>query len=170
MPVSALLPLLFVLFFFVYWIKHHKMNRLISVEEILPQIFPGESNGIEIYTLNDKADLLDSDRQFWKATGKWRGLLRKRRNAVCFVHLSQQFQPSSFQEKEEIYLIRTRALLITFFITCAIPEAFLRWLIPSIPRTCARVSAQLYWDLERRITTLCAISRPDVLDRLYQIL
>lgn len=170
MPLSALLPLFAVLALSALWISRRLKGRLLDPDELISRIFPGESIAIEKYTLSEQADIIENDIEFWTSCGGWRGLIRKRHNAVCFVQLCQQLSISSQFEKEEIDLIRTRAILITFYLTCSIPEAIVRWFVRSIPHSSARMSAQLYWDIERRMTTLCSISRPDLLDQLHQIL
>jgi hypothetical protein len=107
------------------------------------------------------------DTEFWQSFGGWNGFRRKMANAKAFVHLCQTLPDDCDIAKEDIEFMANRAMLIMFYFSCSMPEAVARLFVPAFPHSCAKVSAQIYWEMEGRITTLCGGS---VFDQLHTML
>lgn len=167
---TLLAPLVFLFVSIPAWLFRVRRRRLMASSVILTELYPHETDSIEIFAPREGFDFLADDKAFWQASNGWRGLCRKRHNAVCFVHFCQSLRPDQTLEKDELRLMTARAILITFYTGCSILEAVLRWFIKDFPHSCARTATNLYWDMERRTTTLCSVYRPDLLDQLHQIL
>jgi hypothetical protein len=169
---SVRLVLSFVLFSIPIsaWLYRVRRRRLMASDVILREIYPGETDLIEKFAPNEGFDFLADDKEFWSASKGWRGLRRKRHNAVCFVHFCQSIHPDKQLEKDELRLMSARAILITFYTGCSLLESVVRWFVKGFPHSCARTATHLYWDMERRTTTLCSVYKPDLLDQLHQIL
>lgn len=137
---------------------------------ILTKLHPHETDSLERFSPREAFDFLADDREFWAASKGWDGLKRKRYNAVLLVHFCQGLHPTTEEDLEELRLMTARAILISFYTGCSLLESVPRWFIRDFPHSCARTATNLYWDMERRTTTLCSVYRPELLDRLHQIL
>lgn len=170
MNLKALLPFLVFLITASAWLFRIRHRRLMEPEVILGQLYPHETDAIERFATVEGVDFLSEDRDFWKASRGWAGQRRRRHNATCLVQFCQRLDLSSQVEKAELRIMTARAMLIAFYGLASVFEAILRWYLKDLPHSCARTAAQLYWDMERRATTLCGLYRPDLLGQLHQIL
>jgi hypothetical protein len=137
--------------------------------DILKELHPHETDSIEQFTFRE-FDYLANDKEFWATSKGWKGLKRKRRNALYLVQFCQNLTAGNDKEKEELRLMLARAILIYIYTGCSLLESAVRCFIKDFPHSCARTATNLYWDMERRATTLCGVYRPDLLDQLHQIL
>jgi hypothetical protein len=170
MTSRALLPFMFLVFAISAWLYRASRRRLMAPEVILEKLYPGETDSIERFSPREGSDFLADDREFWIASKGWGGLRRKRHNAVYFVQLCQGIRTDKQLEREELRLMTARAILISFYTGCSLLESAVRWFIKDFPHSCARNATNLYWDMERRTTTLCSVHRPELLEKLHQIL
>jgi hypothetical protein len=170
MTFRELLPLVLLVFAICIWWYRAKHRRLMAPEVILEKIYPGETDSIERFSPKEGFDFLVDDKEFWAESRGWKGLRRKRHNAVYFVQFCQGITPDKQLEREELRLMTTRAILIGCYTAYSLPESVVRWFIKDFPHSCARNATYLYWDIERRATTLCSVYRPELLEQLHQIL
>ena len=116
-------------------------------EEILNRINKGELENLKGFTPHNTAkDVLETDQRFWECTGGYRGLLRKRENAVCCVHLCQRYVLESNMDKRDVKYVSRRSFTIAFLILASIPEQAVRLIWWGMPHFCARWIAYLYWE------------------------
>lgn len=169
MTARALLPLTVIVVLAIVWLCRNGSRRIKTQEQIIELLHPGETDDLEEFAA-DGIDFLGEDSDFVAASKGWEGLKRKRHNAVLIVQFCQQLRPSSQIDKEQIRLVGVRAIVISFLVACHILEVAPRVFMKSFPHVSARVATKIYWDMERRATTLCSIYRPDLLDQLHQIL
>jgi hypothetical protein len=167
MKLFLILPVLLGVAILAWFLRIRRRHRM-SAAVILNELHPNETALLETFILRD--DFLADDRAFWKASNGWRGLCRKRHNAICLVQFCQNLVPGVTLERLEIRWMTTRATLICFYTGCSVVEAVLRWFVKDFPHACARNATNLYWEMEGRATTLCSIYRPDLLDQIHQIL
>lgn len=170
MTFRTLLPFVLLLISISAWLFRFRNRRLLEADVILKELYPGETDSIERFAPNEGFDFLADDKEFWNASKGWKGLRRKRHNAICFVQFCQSLQPDIELEKEELRLMTARAILISFYTGCSVLECVLRWFIKDFPHSCARNATNLYWDMQLRSITLCSTYRPELLDQLHQIL
>jgi hypothetical protein len=170
MSIMALTPLLALLFASAIWLLQVDRHRLENAKEILGILHPRETDRIEKFVPPKGFDFVSDDAEFWIASDGWDGLLRKRHNAKYLVRFCQHLKPTSKIDKGEVRIMTARAIMVTFFISCSVLEFFPRLFIRDFPHFCGRTATQIYWDMERRATTLCSMYRPDLLEHLYEIL
>jgi hypothetical protein len=166
----ALLALFFVLLAFAVWVLRLKQRRLLPALTLIERLHRNESDRIERFVA-DQCDLIGDDAQFWSESGRWRGLLRKRSNAKLLVQLCQHLVLSGEIERDDIRYLTSRSILISFYIACSLVEGVIRWFIRDLPHSCSRIATNLYWEMERRATTLFSgHADPQILDHLHQML
>ena len=141
------------------WIATRSRRRLKDPQLLPSLLHPGELRTLSRYLARDY-DPLDSDSDFWAASGRLRGLLRKRRNAVVLVHACQALCSQKEVHPRVLQYMTRRSLLITFLVGCSIAEACVRLIVRDLPHLSARTATQLYWDMELRARTLCDEFRP----------
>lgn len=163
-------PLVFIFVAITAWLLRYRRRQLMTPSEILKELHPHETDSIETFAPRETFDYLTDDKEFWAASKGWDGLRRKRHNAIRLVHFCQSLKPDINMEEEELRLMLTRAILIHIYTGCSLLESPARWFIQDFPHSFARNATNLYWDMERRATTLCSVYRPDLLDQLHQIL
>jgi hypothetical protein len=166
----ALTPFLAFVVASVAWLFQTRRNRLMGESEILEKLYPRETDSVARFASPDGFDFIANDAEFWSASEGWKGMIRKRHNAKCLVQFCQRLKPVSDFDRNEVRIMTARAIMISLFTLCSILELFPRLFIRDFPHSCARTATQIYWDMERRVTTLCSEYRPDLLDQLYQIL
>lgn len=169
MTSRALLPFVIIVVFSAVWIFRNGARRLKSPDEIIELLHAGETDDLEPFSA-DGIDFLAEDLAFLVASQGWEGLKRKRRNAVLLVQFCQGLRPRNEIDAEQIRLIGVRSVMISFLVGCHILEIAPRIWLKGFPHISARVATKIYWDMERRATTLCGIYRPDLLDQMHQIL
>lgn len=169
MTLRTLLPLVLIIIISA-WLSRFRNRRLLESGVILKELYPGETDSIERFAPNEGFDFFADDKEFWNASKGWKGLRRKRHNAICFVQFCQSLNPDKRLEREELRIITMNSILISFYTGCSLLEYPFRWFIKDMPHSCARNATNLYWEMERRVTTLCSVYRPELLDQLYQIL
>jgi hypothetical protein len=148
-PVLVLTPL------GLAWIVTRMHRTLPTEEEILCKLHDGELKNIgDFMPRNTTVSVLESDAQFWNYMGRWKGLLRKRRNAVNFVHLGQWYVLDSNMDKQDVEYFSKRALLIGFLILSSIPEQAVRLVWRGMPHFCARYIACLYFEAATQMQML----------------
>jgi hypothetical protein len=166
----ALLPLGVLLVAAAHWFFRRQNHRIKEPSFFLSKLHPHESDRIEPFILPIDSDFITDDPAFWVANGKWSGLFRKRHNGVCLVQFCQTFVDDPKVDQGEVQLMTLRSILISVFSFLALFEVPIRVAIRRLPHLCARVVSQLYWDMERRTTTLCAVAAPHLLTRLHELL
>lgn len=116
-------------------------------EELLDRIHKGELDKLKDFTPhNSNRDVLETDELFWECMGGYRGLLRKRENAVCFVQLGQGYVIDSNMDKRDVEYLSRRSFAIGFLNIASIPEEAIRLIWWGMPHFCARWIAHLYWE------------------------
>lgn len=163
-------PLVVVFVAITAWLLRFRQRQLMTPCQILKELHPNETDSIETFAPQEGFDYLTDDKEFWSASKGREGLRRKRHNAIRLVHFCQSLKPGIDVEKEELRLMLARAILMYIYTGCSLFESIVRWFIKDFPHSCARTATSLYWDMERRATTLCSVYRPDLLDQLHQIL
>lgn len=135
------------------WLLTQRKRIIPTREEILNRIHKGELDSlIEFTPHNATRDVLKTDKPFWECMGGFRGLRRKRENAVCCVQLCQRYVIDANMDKQDVEYASQRSFTIAFLRIASIPEqgvrlimhALFRW---SMPHFCARWIAHLYFEL-----------------------
>lgn len=170
MTLRTMLPFVLLLISIPAWLFGFFERRLREPDAILQELHPGETDSIEKFAPSAGFNFPSEDKEFWIASKGWKGLRRKRHNATRFVQFCQSLKPDKELEREELRLIAVSAIMISFYTGCSILEYPFRWAITDLPHSCARNATNLYYEMERRVTTLCSVYRPDLLEQLYQIL
>lgn len=164
-------PLVFIFVSSTAWLLWYRRRRLKAPAEILKELYPHATDFIAAFTPKEGFDFLKDDKEFWLASKGWKGLKRRRRNAPLLVQFCQGLHPDiDHIEEEELRHIMSAAMLVSFYTGSHRRECIRRFFNKDLPHSCARTATNLYWDIERRATTLCSIYRPELLEQLYQIL
>lgn len=130
------------------WTATRTARTLPTEQEILNRIHKGELDSLENFTPHNAArDVLKTDQRFWECMGGFRGLQRKRENAVCCVQLCQRYVLDSKMDKRDVDYVSRRSLAISFLVLASIPEEFARLFWWKMPHFRARWVAHLYFEL-----------------------
>lgn len=163
MILRPLVPFVGVAFSISIWLYRARLRKLPPPQEIIANLHPKESKHLEKYI----TDPIEDDPEFYRDFGGWDGFKRKRANAKAFVHLCQSLPPGCDINPEDIDFMANRAMLILLQRVYSLPEALARRYKADLPHSCARTTAQLYWEMERRVNTLCG---GEILDQLHTML
>lgn len=129
------------------WILTRKKRTLPTNEELQRRIHKGELDSLKDFTPHNAAtDVLKTDKHFWECMGGYRGLLRKRENAVFCVQFCQRYVLDSKMDKKDVDYVSRRSFQIAFLIMASIPEQAFRLIWWGMPHYCARWIAYLYWE------------------------
>lgn len=131
------------------WFFTRNRRKLPTTQELLQRLHPGALKGLDDFLPhNPIKDLVDSDKEFWKASGGYKGLMSRVNNAVCFVQLCQRLERDNGMPREAILYIFRKAFWQLFFSLGAIPEEVIRVIFRNMPHVSARFATHLYWELE----------------------
>lgn len=137
------------------WIATRMLRTLPTTEEILDRIHKGELDSLKGFIPHNAAkDVLKTDKCFWECSGGFRGLQRKRENAVCCVQLCQRYVLDSNMDKRDVDYVSRRSFVIAFLVQAAIAEQAFRLVWWGMPHFCARWLSYLYWDLATQTNML----------------
>lgn len=139
----------------IAWLATRKRRAHRSAEEIKGRIQPGELDEIEDFIPhNSTRDVLKNDVRFYKCSGGFKGLRKKRRNAVCFVQLGQSYVRDANMDRQDVEYLSRRAFAIGFLMLASIPEQTIRLFWRSMPHFCARWASYLYWEAATQVEML----------------
>lgn len=125
-------------------------------QKLLPFVAEDESSG-------------GRDDQIWDAIGGFRGLLQLPRDAFALLSLCASLGlQESDPDEHTVNTRRVETIILasvgTFF------EASLRRLVPWMPRPYLRLAATEYWRICLSLQTLVAVYRPNMIERVAEVL
>jgi hypothetical protein len=132
-------------------------RKLPTNEVLLRKLRPDTLKGLdEFLPYNPIEGLLESDPEFWRISGGYKGLLVRIRNAVCFIKLSQKLEQDHMMPRDAVRCIFVKALWQLVFSTGSLLEEFARLFVRSTPHFCARIATHFYWELSNLAEALNA--------------
>ena len=132
-------------------------RKLPPDEELLCKLRPDTLKGLDNYLpYRPIRGLVESDRDFWRISDKYRGLLVRAANALVFIRLCQNLERKQGMPRQAVRCIFIKALWQWLFSVGALLEEFARLFIWSMPHICARTATHFYWELSNRAEALNA--------------
>lgn len=139
----------------VTWFLVKKKRGLPTTDELLRQLHPDTLKDLDKFLPhNPIKDLLDSDKEFWRLSGGYKGLLLRFENALCFVQLCQRLERDNRMPKRAVRSAFRKAFWVLFFSVAALPGELSRTLFRKQPHICARIATYFYWELKNRAEAL----------------
>ena len=151
------------------WMSRRLQRHLLKPEEILREMTPHALADLE-KILSTSSELGISDELFWKKSGRVRGLLARRKNARCLLHLCQHLSIHDLIPQRDVKFIAARATAVNFFTCLSIAEDIIRKIMPDLPHCSARVAIHLYYEIELRIELVCTGKLPWCDEMLSELL
>lgn len=137
------------------WIGTRMRRILPPTEHMICRLHNGELKALaEFMPHNNAPDVLEEDKRFYECAGGFKGLLRKRSNAVCFVQLGQRYVLDFKMDKQDVDYLSRRAFAIGFLVIGSIPEQGIRLFWRRMPHFCARWACYLYWEAATQMRML----------------
>lgn len=144
------LSALSVTWFFTY-------RTLPTTEELLRRLHPDALKGLEGYLpYKPIRGLLESDKEFWRISGRYRGLKERVENAVCFVQLAQKLERDHRMPRSAVRCIFVKAVWQLMFSLGSPLEEIVRLFIWPMPHFCSRIATHFYWELSNTAESLNA--------------
>jgi hypothetical protein len=106
------------------------------------------------------------DEALWVAVGRVRGLLQLSRDACRLRRLYTSLYPRDSEYRLNVQRVK----FIIFTLPGCIREAIIGKFIPAMPRACLRVVAIQYCQICLSLQTAAGAFRPDMIDRLAEVL
>lgn len=132
-------------------------RKLPTNEVLLHRLRPDTLKGLDSFLpYNPIKGLLESDKEFWRVSGRYGGLMVRARNAICFIQLAQKLEQDHRMPRDAVRCIFIKALWQLAFSLGSILEEFVRLFIWSMPHFCARIATHFYWELSNRAEALNA--------------
>lgn len=137
-----------------WYITHRKLS---TNEELLQRLRPDTLKGLEGYLpYRPIRGLLESDKEFWRISRGYKGLMVRVGNAVCFVQLAQNLERDHRMPRSAVRCIFVKAIWQLVFSLGAPLEETIRLFATTMPHICSRTATHFYWELSNRAEALNA--------------
>lgn len=137
------------------WIFTRSRRLARDPQTLLNRLHKHELAQVERFLSAD--DLLEADKEFWRTSGRFPGLLRKLHNATLLVQLCQMLCEQASVDPKIVGYLTKRSVLIVLLVLASPFEASARLFVTDLPHLFARTATQLYCDMVTRSKTLCCV-------------
>lgn len=128
-----------------------------TTNELLQRLRPDALKGLDRFLpYRPIKGLLESDKEFWRLSGKYRGLLVRAENAAVFIQLAQKLEQDEAMPRQAVRCIFIKALWQWLFSIGALGEEVVRLFIWGMPHFCTRIATYFYWELTNQAEALNA--------------